>query len=89
MGQNALIDVFYNKFRKVLGVKVMATGTVKWFNSQKGFGFIVPNDGSSELFVHHTDIQMEGFKSLSDGQAVEFEIGEGKKGPCAQSVKPC
>lgn len=67
----------------------MATGTVKWFDGKKGFGFIVSDDGGSELFVHHSDIQMEGFKNLNDGQAVEFEVGEGKKGPCAQNVKPC
>ena len=67
----------------------MATGTVKWFDGKKGFGFIVPDDGGKELFVHHTDIQMDGFKNLNDGQAVEFEIGEGQKGPCAQAVKPC
>ena len=67
----------------------MATGTVKWFDGKKGFGFIVPDDGGKELFVHHTDIQMDGFKDLNDGQAVEFEVGEGQKGPCAQAVKPC
>ena len=67
----------------------MATGTVKWFDGRKGFGFITPDDGGNELFVHHSDIQMEGFKDLNDGQAVEFEVGEGKKGPCAQTVKPC
>ena len=67
----------------------MATGTVKWFSSKKGFGFIVPDDGGSDLFVHHSDIEMSGFKDLKDGQAVEFEVGEGKKGPCAQVVKPC
>ena len=67
----------------------MATGTVKWFDGKKGFGFIVPDDGGKELFVHHTDIQMDGFKNLNDGQAVEFEVGQGKKGPCAQNVKPC
>lgn len=66
----------------------MATGTVKWFDGKKGFGFIVPDDGGNELFVHHSDIQMDGFKDLQDGQAVEFEVGEGKKGPCAQNVKP-
>ncbi|MHC4385372.1 MAG: cold-shock protein [Planctomycetota bacterium] len=66
----------------------MATGTVKWFNNQKGFGFITPDDGGSDLFVHHTDIQVEGFKSLNDGQAVEYEVGKSEKGPCAQAVKP-
>ena len=67
----------------------MATGTVKWFDGKKGFGFIVPDDGGNELFVHHSDIEMEGFKDLNDGQAVEFEVGQGQKGPCAQVVKPC
>ena len=67
----------------------MATGTVKWFDVKKGFGFIVPDDGGNELFVHHSDIEMEGFTKLDDGQAVEFEVGEGQKGPCAQNVKPC
>ena len=67
----------------------MANGTVKWFDGKKGFGFIVPDDGGNELFVHHTEIQMEGFKNLSDGQVVEYEVGEGEKGPRAQSVKPC
>ena len=69
-------------------MEVMATGKVKWFNRQKGFGFIVPSDGGEDLFVHHTDILMEGFKKLDDGQAVKYEIGENKKGPCAQNVKP-
>jgi CspA family cold shock protein len=67
----------------------MATGTVKWFDGKKGFGFITPDDGGNELFVHHSGIEMEGFKDLNDGQAVEYEIGEGEKGPCAQAVKPC
>jgi CspA family cold shock protein len=66
----------------------MATGTVKWFDSKKGFGFIVPDDGGKELFVHHSDIETDGFANLNDGQAVEYEVGEGKKGPCAQAVKP-
>ena len=66
----------------------MATGTVKWFDGKKGFGFIVPDDGGDELFVHHTGIEMEGFKDLNDGQAVEYEVGQGQKGPCAQNVKP-
>ena len=63
-------------------------GTVKWFSSEKGFGFIAPEDGSKDLFVHHSEIQSNGqFASLSDGQPVEFEVGEGKKGPCAVNVK--
>ena len=65
----------------------MAEGKVKWFNDKKGFGFIIPEDGSKDLFVHHTSIQGEGFKSLAEGQAVEFEVEEGQKGPQATNVK--
>ncbi|HSA31848.1 MAG TPA: cold-shock protein [Candidatus Omnitrophota bacterium] len=65
----------------------MARGKVKWFNDQKGFGFIAPEDGSKDCFVHHSEIQGDGFKSLSEGQDVEFEIGEGPKGPQATSVR--
>ena len=66
----------------------MSTGTVKWFNSSKGFGFIVPDDGSEDLFVHHSEIKTDGYASLEEGQKVEFEIGLGKKGPCAINVIP-
>ncbi|MEK6755161.1 MAG: cold shock domain-containing protein [Bacteroidota bacterium] len=66
----------------------MSTGTVKWFDAKKGFGFITPDDGSKDLFVHHSEINTEGYASLDDGQKVEFEIGEGKKGPCATNVTP-
>jgi CspA family cold shock protein len=64
-------------------------GTVKWFNEKKGFGFITPDDGSEDLFVHHSNIDGEGFRSLQDGQAVEYEVGEGRKGPQATTVRPC
>ena len=66
----------------------MSTGTVKWFNASKGFGFIVPDDGSEDLFVHHSEIKTAGYASLDEGQKVEFEVGQGKKGPCATNVMP-
>ena len=66
----------------------MARGTVKWFNDQKGFGFISLEDGSKDVFVHHTAIQASGFRSLSEGQTVEFEIVQGPKGPAAENVRP-
>ena len=63
-------------------------GTVKWFNNAKGFGFIEPEEGGKDLFVHMSEIQMEGFKTLRDGQSVEFEEGSSDKGPCATNVFP-
>ena len=65
----------------------MAQGTVKWFNAEKGYGFIAPNDGGADVFVHYSEIQGNGFRSLEENQRVEFEIGEGAKGPQAQQVR--
>ena len=66
----------------------MSTGRVKWFNEQKGFGFITPDDGGKDLFVHHTGIIVEGYRTLQEDQEVEFEEGQGEKGPVANNVKP-
>ncbi len=64
------------------------TGTVKWFNDTKGFGFITPEGGQKDCFVHHSAIQMQGFKSLTEGAKVEFEVQDGPKGPQASNVVP-
>ena len=63
-------------------------GTVKWFNPDKGFGFITPEDGSKDLFVHHSAIQIDGFKTLAENQKVEFETEQSEKGPRAANVRP-
>ena len=65
----------------------MTTGTVKFFNSEKGFGFITPSDGDKDVFVHFSNIAGNGYKSLDEGQQVEFDVAEGRKGPEAQNVR--
>jgi CspA family cold shock protein len=70
------------------GVVLVNTGTVKWFNDEKGYGVITPDDGSKDLFVHHSNIQGGGFKSLKEGQKVQYEPAQGKKGPEATNVIP-
>jgi len=65
----------------------MPRGKVKWFNDSKGFGFITPDDGGKDLFAHHSNIQMAGYKSLKENQAVSFDVVEGPKGPAASNIK--
>jgi CspA family cold shock protein len=66
----------------------MAQGTVKWFNSDKGYGFIAPDDGTPDVFVHHSAIQADGYRSLEDNQRVEYTASQGAKGPQADEVRP-
>lgn len=65
----------------------MATGTVKWFNATKGYGFITPSDGGDDVFAHYSAIEMEGYKTLKEGQKVEYEVQEGPKGPQASHIR--
>jgi CspA family cold shock protein len=66
----------------------MPVGKVKWFNATKGFGFIAPDDGGADVFVHYSEIQMQGYRDLAEGQAVEYELTQGQKGPQATGVRP-
>ena len=66
----------------------MATGTVKWFNAEKGFGFIAPDDNSADVFVHYSAINSSGYRSLDENQKVEFDVTQGPKGPQAENVRP-
>src|SRR5438876_3613077 len=84
-GARALASLACSRFRQ--GGEFMATGTVKWFSNDKGYGFITPEDGAKDLFVHHTGIAGEGFKSLTEGAKVEFDAAEGAKGPQATNVR--
>ena len=67
--------------------RTLANGTVKWFSEQKGYGFITPEDGGKDLFVHYSNIVGDGFRNLQDGQAVEYDAAQGQKGPEAQNVR--
>ena len=69
-------------------VEKVATGKVKWFSDEKGFGFITPSDGSKDVFVHHSAVQGSGFKSLTEGQTVTYNVEQGQKGPSATNVVP-
>jgi CspA family cold shock protein len=75
-------------FIDIQGIGIMATGTVKWFNEAKGFGFIAQDDGGADVFVHFSAIQGSGFKTLAEGQKVTFEVQNGPKGPQASNVVP-
>ena len=66
----------------------MAQGTVKWFNADKGYGFIAPDDGTDDVFVHHSAIQVDGYRSLQENQRVEYTTAQGPKGPQAEQVQP-
>jgi CspA family cold shock protein len=66
----------------------MATGTVKWFNAEKGYGFIAPEDGSQDVFAHYSAIQSNGYRSLEEGQRVEFDVAQGPKGLQAENIRP-
>ena len=66
----------------------MATGTVKWFNDAKGFGFITPDEGGEDLFAHFSSVQTQGFKTLKEGQKVSFDVGQGPKGKQASNIRP-
>jgi len=66
----------------------VSSGIVKWFNEKKGFGFITPDEGGDDLFVHHTNIEMQGFRTLKEGQKVEFDVTTGEKGNVAVNVRP-
>ena len=81
-----LISLLKNSKEKIMSEA--KKGTVKWFNNVKGYGFIEPSEGGKDLFCHMSDIQMEGYKTLKDGQAVEYEVAESEKGPAAKNVVP-
>lgn len=84
VGRAALVTPDYITYKEQEMART--TGTVKWFNDAKGFGFITPEDGQKDCFVHHSAIQGQGFKSLAEGDRVEFDVVQGQKGPAAENV---
>jgi CspA family cold shock protein len=84
---NAADGVDISRLSSILET-IMATGTVKWFNDAKGFGFITPDDGGEDLFAHFSEVKAEGFKSLQEGQKVSFEVKQGPKGKQAANIQP-
>jgi CspA family cold shock protein len=89
-GSAFILGAAYARLLQLIGArdeKTMATGTVKWFNAEKGYGFIEREDGD-DVFVHYSAIQMDGYRNLEEGQRVEFEVGPGRKGEEAQNVRP-
>jgi cold shock protein len=86
--RSSLLSSFSANAARNRGEQLMATGTVKWFSDDKGFGFITPEDGSKDLFVHHSGISGSGFKSLAEGAKVSYDPATGPKGPNAENVTP-
>jgi len=84
--QNKMRGINCALWKQRQGVSIVSTGKVKWFNASKGYGFITPDGGGEDLFIHHSEIKTAGYASLDEGQAVQFEVGQGKKGPCATNV---
>jgi CspA family cold shock protein len=88
-GRNARVGEVWDDHRPAPVKEIwMATGTVKWFNSEKGFGFIEQDGGGPDVFVHYSAIDSQGYRELNEGQQVEFEVTQGQKGPQAANVRP-
>jgi CspA family cold shock protein len=75
-------------FSHLLKEKIMAIGTVKWFNNEKGYGFIAPSDGAADVFAHYSAITSNGYRTLEENQQVEFDVTQGPKGPQAENIRP-